>query len=154
MAKSRASLEHSAKRSRQKRAWRARQRHLAWAGCGHRCATCAYRAGTVASTDDDDVGLTRLRRALLDAAQPFFCHEPGPTKDKRLCVGHMDAMSKRHLAGYYDAHPPDAPEVLAEFDAAYHERERLFEAAMAKARIEIAADSALHASAPGRGKQR
>lgn len=99
--------------------------HMQWAG--QRCSTCAYRAGTVASTDVDDVGLTRFRLALLDAAEPFYCHEPGPLAGrKKLCVGHMDAMSKRTLAGYYDRNPPDSPKVLAELREASDEREEAF----------------------------
>jgi hypothetical protein len=112
---------------------RARMRaYLRWCSSGERCSACAYRPGTEASGDEVDVGLTRLRRALLDAAQPFYCHEPGPVAAmarKRLCVGHMNAMTSRHLSGYYAAHPPDAPEVLAELGEAWRVRQALYIAA-------------------------
>ncbi len=123
MSKNRAIRDRAERRS----AARARRRrHLAWAGSGERCATCAYRPGTEASGDAVDQGLTRLRLALLDAAMPFFCHEEGPTPERRLCVGHMDALSKRTVTGYYEEHPPSAPEVIGEVEAAHAERERLF----------------------------
>ena len=97
---------------------------LRWVGNGERCSTCAYRAGTEASGDEVDRGLVRLRRALLDAAQAFYCHDEGPIPGKkRLCIGHMDAISARFRAGYYTQHPPDAPEVLEELREAYRIRE-------------------------------
>jgi hypothetical protein len=134
MTRSREQRERAERKARDRAAWRARRRDLAWAS-GDRCATCAYRSGTVASGDTDDPGLVRLRRALLDAAQPFFCHEgPGgrelgpevPDAKRRLCIGHADALTARHRAGYYDEHPPDAPEVLAELRAAHDERDRIY----------------------------
>lgn len=134
MSRSRESRALAARKERAKRRYRDAKRHLAWAS-GERCSTCAYRAGTPASGDDDDHGLTRLRRALLDAAQPFFCHEgidgreldPDlPDSQRRLCIGHTDAMSARFRAGYYAAHPPDAPEILAELHAAHADRERMY----------------------------
>jgi hypothetical protein len=112
-------------RAQEKR--RRRKEHLRWAGSGERCSTCAYRQGTEASGDDVDRGLKRFRLALLDAAQPFYCHEAGPIPGKkRLCIGHMDAMSARGRAGFYKANPPDAPEVLEELREASRIRERLF----------------------------
>lgn len=100
---------------------------LRWVGNGERCSTCAYRAGTEASGDEVDRGLVRLRRALLDAAQPFYCHDEGPIAGKkRLCIGHMDAISSRHRAGYYTQHPPDAPAVLEELREAHRIREELY----------------------------
>lgn len=102
---------------------------LRWVGAGERCGTCAYRAGTEAAGDEVDQGLTRLRRALLDAAQPFYCHQDGPIKGKRrLCIGHMNAMSSRHHAGYYEQHPPNAPEVIEELREANRVREQLYHA--------------------------
>lgn len=106
-----------------------RRAFLRWVAAGERCSTCAYRQGTEASGDEVDRGLTRLRRALLDAAQPFYCHEDGPIPGKkRLCIGHMDAMAARGRAGYYRAHPPDAPAVVAELAEAYRLREELYKA--------------------------
>lgn len=106
-----------------------RRAFLRWVAAGERCSTCAYRAGTEAAGDEVDQGLTRLRRALLDAAQPFYCHEDGPIKGKkRLCIGHISAMTTRHRAGYYEQHPPSAPEVLAELGEAYRVREELYNA--------------------------
>jgi hypothetical protein len=100
--------------------------YLRWAA-GDRCATCAYRQGTAASGDAVEPGLSRFRRALLDAAQPFMCHEDGPIPGKkRLCIGHMNAMCARDRAGYYRAHPPDAPSVVAELREAYRLRESMF----------------------------
>lgn len=100
--------------------------YLRWAG-GDRCSTCAYRQGTEAAGDEVDQGLTRVRRALLDAAQPFYCHEEGPIPGKkRLCIGHMNAMCARGRAGYYKAHPPDAPEVIAELREAARVRDELY----------------------------
>lgn len=134
MSRSRESRERAERKGRAKAAWRGRKLHLKWAS-GERCSTCAYRAGTVASGDDDDPGLTRLRRALLDAAHPFFCHEGPdgrelapevPDSQRRLCIGHANALTARHRAGYYEAHPPDAPEVIAELRAAHEERNRIF----------------------------
>jgi hypothetical protein len=134
MSRSRESVELAKRKAAAKQRYRAERRHLAWAGSG-RCSTCAYRAGTVAAGDGEDRGLVRLRRALLDAAAPFYCHhgpdgrelEPDvPDSRRRLCVGHMDAMSARFRAGYYAEHPPDAPEVLDELRAAHAERERLY----------------------------
>jgi len=134
MTRSRESRELAARKAARKARYREGKRFLAWAG-GERCSTCAYRAGTPAAGDAEDQGLTRLRRALLDAAEPFFCHEgPGgrelandvPDARRRLCIGHMDAMSARHLAGYYAAHPPDAPAVVAELRAAFAARERIY----------------------------
>lgn len=111
-----------ARRERQRR-----KAHARWA-CGERCSTCAYRAGTEASGDEVDRGLTRVRRALLDAAQPFYCHEQGPIREKkRLCIGHMDAMLARGRAGYYDKHPPTAPEVMTELREAIRVRDAAFE---------------------------
>ncbi len=104
--------------------------HMKWAG--KRCSTCAYRAGTVASGDSDDLGLTRVRRALLDTAEAFYCHETGPIKGRtKLCVGHVDAMTKRTLSGYYDRHPPDSPELRTELVAAIGTREKAFKEALA-----------------------
>jgi hypothetical protein len=134
MTRSRERRERAERKARERAEWRARQRHLAWAS-GERCSTCAYRRGTVASGDADDPGLTRLRRALLDAAQPFFCHEGPdgrelapevPDAERRLCIGHADALTARHHSGYYREHPPDAPQVLAELRAAHDERERIY----------------------------
>lgn len=103
-----------------------RKAYLRWAASG-RCSTCAYRQGTEASGDEVDRGLRRFRRALLDAAEPFYCHEDGPIPgQKRLCIGHMDAMCARSCAGYYKAHPPDAPEVVAELREANRIREQLY----------------------------
>jgi len=100
--------------------------YLRWAA-GERCATCAYRQGTEASGDEVDRGLTRFRRALLNAAEPFMCHEDGPIPGKkRLCIGHMNAMCARDRAGYYRAHPPDAPSVVAELREANRLRELTF----------------------------
>lgn len=105
-----------------------RTAYLRWAG-GDRCSTCAYRQGTEASGDEVDQGLTRMRRALLDACEPFYCHDEGPIPGKRrLCIGHMNAIEARGRAGYYDAHPPDAPEVLAELAEANRVREELYNA--------------------------
>lgn len=105
-----------------------RRLYLRWAS-GDRCATCAYRQGTEASGDEVDRGLTRVRRALLDAAQPFYCHEDGPIPGKRrLCIGHMNALSARTAAGYYDQHPPGAPEVIEELREASRVRDELFAA--------------------------
>lgn len=102
---------------------------LRWVAASERCSTCAYRQGTEASGDVEDRGLTRLRRALLDAAQPFYCHEDGPIPGKkRLCIGHMNAMSTRYRAGYYEQSPPSAPEVLAELAEAHRVREQLYHA--------------------------
>lgn len=69
------------------------------------CATCAYRPGTPASRDEGDSGLREMRLKLLDAEQPFYCHEVVPeTWDgyremdvtnplhKKLCIGHMKAL--------------------------------------------------------------
>lgn len=110
-----------------------RRLYLRWAS-GDRCATCAYRQGTEASGDEVDRGLTRVRRALLAAAQPFYCHEDGPIPGKRrLCIGHMDAMSARTRAGHYEQHPPDAPEVLEELREASRLRDELFAAEVSEA---------------------
>jgi hypothetical protein len=112
--------------ARARRERKSRKLYLRWAS-GDRCATCAYRQGTEASGDEVDRGLTRFRRALLDAAEPFMCHEPGPIPGKqRLCIGHMNAMGARTVAGYYNAHPPDAPEVIAELREANRIREQLY----------------------------
>ena len=89
--------------------------------------TCAYRLGTEASGDAVDRGLTRFRRALLDAAQPFYCHEDGPIAGKRrLCAGHMNAITGRFHAGYYEQHPPSSPAVVEELREANRIREQLF----------------------------
>lgn len=115
--------------TRRKANRRLRRAHLKWAS-GDRCSTCAYRPGTVASTDADDVGLTRLRRALLDAAEPFYCHEEGPMPGRRkLCNGHMEALTARHRNGHYERHDPSAPHVLNELRTAYEWREAAFKAA-------------------------
>jgi hypothetical protein len=120
------SLRELVAAARERRERQRRKLYLRWAS-GERCATCAYRQGTEASGDDVDRGLTRFRRALLDAAQPFMCHEPGPMPGRqRLCIGHMDAMGTRTRAGYYDQHPPDAPEVVAELREASRIREQLY----------------------------
>lgn len=117
-------VAESRKRQKRKRA----RAYSRWA-CGERCSTCAYRPGTEASGDEVDRGLTRVRLALLDAAQPFYCHEPGPIAGKRrLCIGHMDAMSKRHSAGYYDRNPPDAPAVIEELREATRIRDEHYNA--------------------------
>lgn len=130
----------TARAHRERRGRSARERRfLAWAS-GPRCSTCAYRAGTEASGDAVDVGLTRLRIALLDACEPFYCHdEPPPgVRDpdravtRRLCIGHMDAIEARTRSGHYDRHPPDAPEVVAELVAANEAREHAFKAALAE----------------------
>lgn len=111
-----------------------RRLYLRWAS-GDRCATCAYRQGTEASGDEVDRGLTRVRRALLDAAEPFYCHEDGPIPGKRrLCIGHMNAMAARTSAGYYDQHPPDATEVVEELREASRVRDDLFAAEMREGR--------------------
>lgn len=134
MSASREQRERAERKARDRAAWRERRRHLAWFAAP-RCSTCAYRLGTAASGDDDDAGLTRLRRALLDAAEPFFCHEgpdgrelPNDVPDgkRRLCIGHMDAMEARQRSGYYAEHPPGAPEVVDELSAAHAERERMY----------------------------
>lgn len=122
-------LQQRASWKRQERAdWKKRKAILKWSS-DDRCATCAYRPGTEASGDEVDPGLTRVRRALLNAAQPFYCHDtcPIPGGPRRLCIGHMDAMSRRTLAGYYDQHPAGADDVQAELRAALDERERLFQ---------------------------
>jgi hypothetical protein len=134
MTRSREQRERAERKARDRAAWRARRRRLAWAG-GERCATCAYRLGTLASGNDEDPGLTRVRLALLDAAEPFYCHEgPGgrelsadvPDAERRLCIGHADALTARYRAGYYDKHSPDAPEVVEALRAALAERERIY----------------------------
>jgi hypothetical protein len=134
MTASREQRERAARKARDRAAWRARRRQLAWASA-ERCSTCAYRPGTEASGNDADPGLTRVRLALLDAAQPFYCHEgPGgrelapevPDAERRLCIGHADALTARHRSGYYREHPPDAPEVIAELRAAHDDRERIY----------------------------
>lgn len=127
MSRSKASREQAERKARSKARHRAERRHLAWAGSGERCSTCAYRAGTPASGDDEDAGLTRVRLALLDACEPFYCHEPGPVQGRRrLCIGHMSAIERRAASGHYDEHPPHAPEVLAELAAAVAERDRIY----------------------------
>lgn len=114
-------------RARRRADRQVRRAHLRWAGNGERCSTCAYRQGTEASGDNVDRGLTRFRRALLDAAQPFMCHEVGPIAGRqRLCIGHMDAMTARFRAGYYEQHPPDAPEVAEELREAHAIRELFY----------------------------
>jgi len=134
MSRSRASREQHAGKAAAKKAQRAAKRRREWCSA-ERCATCAYRPGTLASGDVEDRGLVRVRLALLDAAKPFYCHHGPdgreldndvPDAERRLCVGHMDAMAARHRAGYYDAHPPDAPEVVAELREAMAARDSVY----------------------------
>ena len=90
-----------------KRRYHARRReeveHLSiW---GAMCASCAYRPGTPASRDEGDPGLREIRLNLLDAEQPFYCHEVVPEtwdgyremdeknpNHQKLCIGHMRAL--------------------------------------------------------------
>lgn len=118
-----------AKAARERLQRRRMRAFLRWVAASERCSTCAYRQGTEASGDVADRGLTRVRLALLDAAQPFYCHEDGPIPGKkRLCIGHMSAMTTRYRAGYYEKNPPSSPEVLAELAEATRVRDELYNA--------------------------
>lgn len=83
--------------------WAARARYRQLAGT--MCEGCAYRHGTEANQDGaGDVMLSDLRKALLDIAQPFFCHDPRYRFEgsRVMCAGHMDAMKARYRNGFYE----------------------------------------------------
>jgi len=79
---------------------RARYRELA----GQKCPTCAYRPGTEASRNEGDPLLAQTRKALLEACQPFFCHDPRYRFEgsRVMCAGHVDAMNALAATGFYN----------------------------------------------------
>ena len=81
--------------------WAARARRKALAG--EKCPTCAYRPGTEASRDEGDPLLAKTRKALLEACQPFYCHDPRYRFEghRVMCAGHVDAMNALDAQGFY-----------------------------------------------------
>lgn len=76
-----------------------------------RCATCAFRPGTVASQTD----LTQLTaRLCVLLGKPFFCHDGIPDKAEptTLCRGWEAAHAERYHAGYYRLLPAWKRDVL------------------------------------------
>jgi hypothetical protein len=62
-----------------------------------KCSGCAYRPGTEANLDE----LTQMTATLcVQAGEPFYCHANAiedklPSDQKRICLGHFEAMFAR-----------------------------------------------------------
>ena len=110
---------------------RARRRELA----GQKCETCAYRPGTDASRNDGDPLLARTRKALLEACQPFFCHDERMRFEghRVMCAGHVDAMNALAAAGFYNVDDAERRRRSAHAVALVRERDRIYYASLAKA---------------------
>lgn len=106
--------------------WASRARHRELVGV--KCPTCAYRPGTEASRDEGDPLLAKTRKALLEACEPFFCHDPRYRFEgsRVMCAGHVDAMNALAGQGFYDV---DEAERKARRDRAVamvKERDRVY----------------------------
>lgn len=96
------------------------------------CEGCAYRHGTAANQNGEgDVMLARVRRALLEANQSFFCHDDRYRFEghRVLCFGHMEAMKAFYRSGFYDVSDEErarrtsvAVELCRERDRIYQEQ--------------------------------
>jgi hypothetical protein len=73
-----------------------------------KCSTCAYVAGTDASTNAEHPGLVQLRKHLVETKRPFWCHEAAPdgsmvpdgVRPRKLCQGHFAALRARWGESY------------------------------------------------------
>ncbi len=107
--------------------WASRARHRTLVGV--KCPTCAYRPGTAASRDDGDPLLAKTRKALLEACQSFFCHDPRYRFEghRVLCAGHMDALKALADQGFYDVDEHELKRRNDHARAMVRERDRLYE---------------------------